>query len=149
MRALTAVLRIASLLTLGVTCLATSCIQVRGIAISPGAVVPLDSALARAVALTRRLGTRHGLGSYTDPEQAQEQYALCVARDSLFVCVEAKDREVQLRSYVAGRFSASQDSLYRELLDSLRGTFDSARVRECNWQLERPPKPSGCRSSGT
>ena len=108
----------------------------------------MDSALARTVALTERLGTRHGLGSYTAPEQAREQYALCMARVSLFVCVKAKDHEVQLRTYAAGRFSASQDSLYRELLGSLRGTFDSARVRECKWRLERPPKQSGCRSSG-
>jgi len=145
---LSKVLRIASLPALGVACLGTSCIEVRGIAVSPGQIAPVDSALAQTVALTQRLGTRHGLGSYTDPEQAHEQYALCMARESLFVCVKAKDREVQLRTYVAARFSASQDSLYRELLDSLRGTFDSARVRACNWQLERPPKPSGCRSSG-
>src|SRR3569832_1459655 len=142
MRRLSSVLRLASLLTLGVACLATSCIEVRGIAIRPGGAVPLDSALARAVALTQRLGTRHGLGSYADPEQAHEQYALCIARESSFVCVKTKDREVQLPSYAAGRFSAWDDCLYRELLDSLRGTFDSVRVGECNWQLERPPKPS-------
>jgi hypothetical protein len=148
MRQLSTVLRVASLLFLGVTCLATSCIEVRGIAISPGEGAPLDSALARAVALTQRLGTHHGLTPYTAPEQAHEQYALCVAHESLFVCVKTKGREVQLRSYAAPRFSAWGDSLYRELLDSLRGTFDSARVRECNWRIERSPRQSGCRTSG-
>ena len=140
------VLRIVSLLPVAVVCLATSCIEVRGISVIPLETMTVDSALARAAALTQRFGARHGLGPYTDPEQANQHYALCVARESFFLCVKAKDGEVQFRNYQAPRFTAWGDSLHRELLDSLRSMFDSARVRPCKWHVDRSPKPSGCAS---
>jgi hypothetical protein len=138
--------RIASPLALGLACLATSCVVERGIRISPPEAVPLDSALSRTVALTQRIGARYGLNPYTDPYQSQEHFALCMAHESYFLCVKSTDREVQFRIYEASRrFTTLADSLNRELTDSLRRMFGPARVRACEWRLERPPNPSGCR----
>jgi hypothetical protein len=142
-----AVLRIASILLLGLPCLATSCIVTRGIAVAPAESVPVDSALSQTVEMTRRLGERHGLQSYTDPYQSQEHFALCMAHDTYFLCLKSRDGEVQFRIYQSThRFTAQADDLNRELVDSLRVMFGAAQVRDCDWRLERAPKPSGCRA---
>jgi hypothetical protein len=140
-----AVLRTVSSLSLALVCMATSCVEVRAIAVSPPHAMPLDSALAHAVALTQRFGARYGLDPYTDPYQAQEHFALCMAHESYFLCIKTSRGEVQFRDYNAGRFTARTDSLHRELADSLRTMFGAERVRACSWRSERPSKESGCR----
>jgi hypothetical protein len=141
-----AVVRMASVLALGVPCLATSCIVTRGIAVTPAESMPVDSALTQTVELTRRLGGFRGLHPYTDPYQSQNHFALCMAHDTYFLCVKPKDGEVQFRIYQSTpRFAPWADSLNHELMDSLRTMFGAAQVRDCGWRLERAPRESGCR----
>src|SRR6476660_853451 len=143
-----AVVRMASTLALGLACVGTSCISERGIAIAPPESVPVDSALAQTVGLTQRFGGSHGLHPYTDPYQSQEHFALCMAHETYFLCLKSRDGAVQFRIYQSTpRFSAWADSLNRELVDSLQTMFGAARVRDCDWRLERAPQESGCRGS--
>lgn len=126
--------------------MATSCLVMRGIAVTPAESMPVDSALTRTIELTRRLGESRGLHPYTDPYQSQEHFALCMAHDIYFLCVKSKDGEMQFRIRQSGtHFTAGADSLNRELVDSLRVAFGAAHVRDCDWRLEAPPRESGCR----
>lgn len=133
-----------SSLALGLCCAVAACdpIGTAAIAIAPRPEVAVDSARQSALAVVSRVTARHGLEPFVHPQDTL--WDQCFGKSSVILCAKMRDREIQFRLWQLYGFSPVADSVRRELLSTLRSQFGETSVRECEWQMARDPRLSGC-----
>lgn len=123
-------------------------VQSTGIAIAPAPMGGPDSAVA--FTLASRIAQRHGLTEigYTSAADQAQGWHQCfgIPQSNFSLCGKTVDGEVQFRAFegLKFRFNPVADTVRRELIDSLRGTFGTKMVRECAWEVAVNPRLSGC-----
>jgi hypothetical protein len=118
---------------------ATTCMARRALAIAPDPVLGSQGTRDSALAVMTRLARRHDAEDLEPEFQRDEHWIRCFARGTLVLCAKECKEETQLRVYQARttRFTPWADSMYREMLDSLRRSFGEARVREVRLAIVR------------
>jgi len=131
-------------------CTATSCGAEIGIAVEPKAAGNPPNAPDTVFALVTRIAYRLGLREEDRPRLQRcggirECFGQEYDRHRLLLCGKGKDGEVHfvLDETLTSEFSNHADSV-RALLDSLRGRYGAAAVRELKWRYERGVQRSGC-----
>lgn len=131
------------------TCLATSCIARRGVAIASSPSRSMDTVALRSFLVVQRIATRQGFLPSPGNASGATAWPHCFVRGRFELCGFRRGGEVQMRmtEYQGVRFPAWAHSLRRELRDSLR-TEINVDVRDCSWGIDRdgsqgcdPPRP--------